>query len=199
MRSARSLQKVKHRPFLSVRLRSDDMHLGTTAQEWKGFTDKERFEHIGILRSHFISYIEYWAEKGLLTGRCIVDAGIYSDVIRHYYRDLGRITENILRNHDGAPRHPDDFKQKAIYAFWIRKLKPIAITAAIKDVYGDTGLWINEIIAIFIALTELDIIYQKQVAIEMPPELYHDLLYFFRYKSVSPHALYLILASMYRI
>lgn len=122
---------------------------------------------------------------------------IFSDVVRHYYHDLGRMSENILTS-DEKPANPNDFKQKAIYAFWIRKLKPIKLQNPIVGVKGETGNWINEVIAIFIVLTELDIIFNKKVALElMDEDLYHDFLYFFRYKSVSPHALYLILASLY--
>lgn len=172
------------------------MHLGYTGQQWEELTDRKRFEHIDILLEHFKKYINYWLIEGKLEGDCVIDRSIYADVIRHYYKDLGRMSENIIsKNHQ--PAHPDDFKQKAIYAFWIRKLKPIKLNSPIIGVEGEYGTWINEIIAIFIALTELDAIYERDLAMQISPDLFHDLLYFFRYKSVSPHALYLVFASLY--
>jgi len=173
------------------------MHLGTTAKQWNEFTDEQRFQHIQALCNHFKKYIEYWFTQNKLDGDCVIDHSLYSDVIRHYYQDLGRMGENIFSG-NGHPANPNDFKQKAIYAFWIRKLKPIKLNHPIKGVKGDSGNWINEVMALFIVLTELDIIFNKKVALElMDDDLYHDFLYFFRYKSVSPHALYLILASLY--
>lgn len=173
------------------------MHLGTTAGQWNAFTNAERLDHIKSLAHHFKRYIEYWLNENKLEGDCIIDYSLYSDVVRHYYQDLGRMSENIF-SEKNTPANPNDYKQKAIYAFWIRKLKPIKINLPIKGVKGDSGNWINEVMALFIVLTELDIIFQKKVALElMDDDLYHDFLYFFRYKSVSPHALYLILASLY--
>jgi len=173
------------------------MHLGTTAQEWREFSDSERYAHIESLLGHFKKYIEYWLDQQKITGDCAIDLSIFSDVIRHYYHDLGRMSENIMSN-TGNMAHPNDCKQKAIYAFWIRKLKPIKLSRPIEGVKGAAGNWINEVMAIFIVLTELDIIFGRKVATEeMDPDLYHDFLYFFRYKSVSPHALYLVLASLY--
>jgi len=173
------------------------MHLGTTAQEWRSFSDKERYEHIKALQNHFAHYISYWCDQNLFEEAPAIDESLYSDVVKHYYNDLERMAENI-DSEKGSPATPDDFKQKAIYAFWIRKIKPIKIDRPIKGLTSVTGNWINEIIAIFIVLTELDIIFKKKVASELlETDLYRDLLYFFRYKSVSPHALYLILASLY--
>lgn len=172
------------------------MHLGTTSQEWYDFSDSERYAHIDSLLGHFQKYIEYWLNQQKIKGDCVIDKSIYIDVVRHYYHDLGRMSESIMSKNGRA--HPNDFKQKAIYAFWIRKLKPIKLDRPIEGVKGETGNWINEVMAVFIVLTELDIIFQKKIATDkMDPDLYHDLLYFFRYKSVSPHALYLILASLY--
>lgn len=173
------------------------MHLGLSGQQWVKMTDKQRTEHINSLLEHFKEHIDCWGNEGKLEGECVIDLAIYSDVVRHYYEDLCRMGENIVSHHNNQPAHPDEFKQTAIYAFWIRKLKPIKICAPIKEVEGDHSIWINEIIAISLVLTVLDTTYHCEMAMKITPDLYHDLLYFFRYKSVSPHALYLILASLY--
>lgn len=113
-----------------------------------------------------------------------------------YYLDLIRMAEK------GGPAHPDDYKQKAFYAFWIRKLKPISVRdGGALAVPGSAKYWINEFIAIYMALVELDIVYGKNVqkSIMMSPTFFHDLLFYFRYKSVSPHALYLMFHGMYEI
>ncbi len=167
------------------------MHLGISADQWFAFSDEERYEHLTALRGHFSRHIAHFLDAlPEYEGEVIIDTEIYADVVRHYYEDLKRWGENsrIL---------PDDLKQKAIYAFWIRKLKPISLSKPL-PLPGDTANWINEIIAITIALVELDAIYGKDLSTRLQPEIRHDLLYFFRYKSVSPHALYLIFAMLYR-
>jgi hypothetical protein len=171
------------------------MHLGTTAKEWVNFTDSERYKHIKALFGHFKRYLDHLQRLQILPREIIVQEATYSDVIRNYYNDLSRITSGIYNNSDDEVA-PDDFKQKAIYAFWIRKLKPLAINESLPDI-GNAGNWVNEIVGIYIALIELDIVFQTDLALKLPNNLLFDLLYFFRYKSVSPHALYLIFASLY--
>jgi hypothetical protein len=123
-----------------------------------------------------------------------VDKTIYFDVVRHYYADLDRMSNKSMPSKNNTP---NDCKQKAIYAFWIRKLKPISLkkSNATNNHYICSSL--NEYCAIHIVISELDIIYDTDALNDISKELWHDLLYFFRYKSVSPHALYLILAFIY--
>ena len=167
------------------------MHLGISADEWFGFSDAERHQHVQALRGHFTNYLRHLLSQLPVEydGKIIVDTNLFHDVICHYYEDLKRWS-------DTNDFHPNDLKQKAIYAFWIRKLKPVSLSKPL-PLAGDTGNWINEILAINIALIELDAIHGRDFSISLNPDLRHDLLYFFRYKSVSPHALYLILASLY--
>lgn len=167
------------------------MHLGWTAKQWRDATDAERHEHLGALKNQFLLYVNGLIESGEIEGEIQFSESIYHDVIRHYYQDLGRLS------HSGGISHPDDFKQKAFYAFWIRKLKPVSLSGRISGVPDGSGNWINELIALVIALRELDCIFQCNVHDSLTGEFWYDLLYGFRYKSISPHALYLILASLY--
>ncbi len=179
------------------------MYLRTSTQQWQDFDDQQRFAHLEALYDFFILDVELWAKNiGLAPAQIVFDQAIYEDVIEHYYKDLDRMSRNI-RSSDGQPAIPDDYKQKAIYAFWLRKLKPLSLKEEIKDIDGLPAYWLNEIVAIYIILIELDIIYKKNnrkigAVGGMPYDLYYDLICFFRYKSVSPHALYLILASLYK-
>ncbi len=168
------------------------MHLGVSAEEWRRFSEAERFAHIQALRGHFTRHLRLLLDSlpASFDGTVYVDSNLYADVVRHYYEDLHRWSEN-------NELVPDDLKQKAIYAFWVRKLKPVSLSDPL-PIKGEARNWINEILAISIVLVELDVIYGKRHSVELNPDLRHDLLYFFRYKSVSPHALYLILAMLYK-
>ena len=165
------------------------MHLGWVGKQWFEATDAERIDHLAALRGHFQFHLEQIIQVDGIDSPVLVDEKIFDDVIHNYYGDLRRIEDN-------GPEFPDDFKQKAFYAFWIRKLKPIQVSQQVLTEHQTSKNWINELVAIKIAITELDIIFGET---DISKNLIHDLLFYFRYKSVSPHSLYLILASMYTV
>ncbi len=175
------------------------MYLGLakTPESWESAQDDERHSHISDLFDNFLEYINCWTGHNYVIGNCTVDYSIFKDIVRHYYHDLNRLSAN-MRDGDELPV-PNEYKQYAIFSFWIRKLKPITLDGLIEHVNNDFICWINEIIAIHIAITELDVTCNTCVSEVIPDELSRDLLVFFRYKSVSPHALYLVFASMYSV
>lgn len=61
-------------------------------------------------------------DEGKIDGPVSVHKATFDDMVMHYYQDLGRLME-----HGGQP-NPNQLKQKAFYAFWMRKLKPILFT-----------------------------------------------------------------------
>ena len=166
------------------------MHLGWIADQWFNATDAERLSHLNALRGHFQLHIEHCLDGSLLDTDIFVDEQVFDDVIRNYYQDLQRMA------HNQGPSNPDDYKQKAFYAFWIRKLKPIQTYRQTPSKKEKINNWANETVAIKIAITELDICYGET---DTSSNLMQDLLFYFRYKSVSPHSLYLIFASMYTV
>ena len=173
------------------------MFLAKQPKAWEGSTDEERHDHIEELFEYFVDYLSYWIEAGYIAGDCVVDYAIFKDVVRNYYGDLHRLSVNMKDGDDSII--PNEYKQHALFSFWIRKLKPIINGGMIVDIKEDLNCLTNELIALQIALAELDVTFTLDVTHNMPVELYRDFLVFFRYKSVSPHALYLVFASMYSV
>jgi len=167
------------------------MHLGKSGKDWIEMSPTARRDHVNILLENLRYYLGRLVEAGAVAGDIEIDGGVFEEMVQCYYEDLARIPER------SGPREPDQFKQKAFYAFWIRKLKPINLKGAL-SLPGTKKYWINEVIAIFMVLWELDINIQKQDSFStMNSDFLNDLLCFFRYKSVSPHALCLVFRGLY--
>ncbi|MBI5236409.1 MAG: hypothetical protein HY886_09220 [Deltaproteobacteria bacterium] len=127
---------------------------------------------------------------------------ILYDVVRITFDDLLRFRKSY--NHNQNIDTPDRFKEAAHIAYWIRRLKPLSYRYDVEQSAPNTrlALFINEIIALVIAGYICSFekpTYAKDEKWNLPKPCYlrEDLLYMFRYKHISPHALIFILQGIY--
>lgn len=144
----------------------------------------------------FIGHIEPLLENLGLPGDINVhmDALVAQDVVRCYFDDMDRYTKYSPID------HPNIYKKMGHLAFWIRKLKPIT---KVEPIGEELGQRINEIFALTLAMFYCKFGTENTKKLGKDPiigdKLWHDLLFFFRYKSVSPHALTMLLNAIYSV
>ena len=123
-----------------------------------------------------------------------IDALVAQDVVKCYFDDMDRYTKYSPID------HPNIYKKMGHLAFWIRKLKPIIKVEPINE---ELSHRINEIFALTLAMFYCKFGTENVQKLGKDPiisdKLWHDLLYFFRYKSVSPHALTMLLNAIYSV
>lgn len=138
--------------------------------------------------THFLT-----AAKFDPASRVHIDTVVAQEVLKCYFSDMDR-----YRDYSGI-ENPCVFKKMGHLAFWIRKLKPII---SVDPLHPEFGHKVNEIFALSLALFYCNLAPENPRVGQIPlisRELWHDLLYFFRYKSVSPHALTMLLNAMYSV
>lgn len=125
--------------------------------------------------------------------RVQIDSTVAQDVVRCFFDDMDRYdTYSGITN-------PSIFKKMGHLAFWIRKLKPISTVEPTDPQFGHQ---INETFALTLAMFYCNLATENPQlgnTPEISPHLWHDLLFFFRYKSVSPHSLTMLLNAMYSV
>ncbi len=134
----------------------------------------------------------------------VVNLPVLYDVIRKTLEDLLRYRKayNPYQHID----IPDHHKEAAHLAYWVRRLKPFSYTANEKhpaniEYQKEYQIWINEKIATRFAEyiccfgeKQNNTSFNKE---RIPHKLREDFLHMFRYKHISPHALMIILRSVF--
>lgn len=128
---------------------------------------------------------------------------ILVDVVKNTIEDLRRYRKEF--NQYQEIDYPDHFKQAAHLAFWIRRLRPFfyEVDVAHNDCNIDHQkkyiLLVNEYFALQVAeyICTFAMMHFKNEKDVRPMFLNQDFVYSFRYKHVSPHAMLMILRSVY--
>lgn len=151
-----------------------------------------------------------WASKFVVHNRLSAETlscskQILLDVVKNTIEDLLRYRKefNGYQNIDG----PDHFKQAAHLAFWIRRLRPFSYEVDITDPQNEIEhqkkfvLMVNEYYALQVAEYICDFgrthFKSEKFNSTKPMFLNEDFVFAFRYKHVSPHAMLMILRSVY--
>jgi len=116
-----------------------------------------------------------------------IDEGIAYDVLVRYCEDRKRL-QIMNEKLDGI----ETTKKMACLAFWIRKLKPLYY---VNEADPRIGNYLNEFFGIQLAIISCETEFARGIVLN--EKYFYDLLYQFRYKSVSPHSLNIILKAMF--
>lgn len=145
------------------------------------FKDEFTVEEVNLF---FSGWVDLFKRQQGITAIIKVDESIAYDVAYRYVDDRKRIGQfNKLESLEIT-------KTMAFLSFWIRKLKPLSYEGD-----GDPEIenYLNESFGLFVALIscEFDLLFP----IKLEGRLLADFLHQFRYKSVSPHSLMIILKA----
>lgn len=136
--------------------------------------------------SFFASWLDLFKSKLEIVTDIRVDESIAYDVLYNYVQDRKRI--QLLNK---IPQL-EATKCQACMAFWIRKLKPLYYAS---ESDPNIGVYLNELFGLTIAFISCQ--YEKAYPIELDDRFLADLLFQFRYKSVSPHSLNMVLLAIF--
>jgi len=120
-----------------------------------------------------------------MTVNITCDESIAYDVLYRYIDDRKRIK---IFNTLGSL---EITKRMACLAFWVRKLKPLHYEGKSDP---DIENYLNEYFGLLIALISCEV--ELPYPIKINQQLFADMLHQFRYKSVSPHSLNIILKAI---
>lgn len=157
--------------------------------------DSSNFPDIDYIQRWFDSHVEHFLKDAEFDSKTevTIDLAVAQEVLKMYFSDMDR-----YKDFSGIDKQ-SVFKKMGHLAFWIRKLKPIT---NVEPVHPEFGNKVNEIFALTLALLYCNNA-QENPRVGLRPilhaGLWHDLLFFFRYKSVSPHALTMLLNAMYTV
>lgn len=137
------------------------------------------------VNNFFKQWLDFCYKHQIINSPTLIDESIAYDVIRLYVGDKASI-----KNYHNL-QTIDITKRMACMAFWIRKLKPLHYQ---DDCDPDILNYLNEVFGLTIALVSCEV--EVPFPIKIEPPFFKDLLWYFRYKSVSPDSLYIILKSI---
>lgn len=147
-----------------------------------------------FIHNFFNSHVPYFASYFNFKPDCKIqiDYNVAEEVIQRYLEDM----DCYDRYSDIG--EPNVFKRLGHLAFWIRKLKPIK-TVTPADASPIVPV-INEAIALLIAFLYCDYSPDNprvSYSIVLSDNQWRDVMGYLRYKSVSPHSMWMILSSIY--
>lgn len=138
------------------------------------------------LRTFFAGWVNLFKRELKVPTEIRVDEQIAYDVLHQYVLDRKRIQDF---NH--IPEL-ESTKCQACLAFWIRKLKPLYYFS---ESDPKIGLYLNELFGLLMAVKYCS--YEKCRPVVLDPRFLSDMLFQFRYKSVSPHSLNMVLQGIF--
>lgn len=133
----------------------------------------------------FKQWLDFCYKNKIINAPTFIDEAIAYDVIRQYVEDK----ERIKKHH--KLKTIDITKRMACLAFWIRKLKPLHYQ---NECDPNILNYLNELFGLTIALVSCEV--EVPFPIKIEPPFFKDILWYFRYKSVSPDSLYIILKAV---
>ena len=138
------------------------------------------------LRLFFSGWLALFKRGLEITAEIRVDEQVAYDVLYQYVQDRKRIQE-----FNNIPEL-ESTKCQACLAFWIRKLKPLYYFS---DSDPKVGVYLNELFGLLMAIKYCS--YQKARPVVLDERFLGDMLFQFRYKSVSPHSLNMVFQSIF--
>lgn len=138
------------------------------------------------MRTIFSGWVKEFKIHQGISSEIVIDDSIMFDVCHRYRDDIERLKKfNSLTSLEIT-------KRMAFLAFWIRKLKPLHYEGKVTATFPLN--YLNEHFGLTVALISLEI--GCPFPIKLEERFYADTLHEFRYKSVSPHSLNIILKAI---
>lgn len=174
--------------------------------EYESFSYEKPDADLSLIKGLYSKLCEWTveSENKLNIKSITINQSIAYDVIRKTFEDMLRYRKSY--NPHQKIDIPDHFKEAAHFAYWIRRLKPFSFEPDLEhqvnfEYQKNFIKWINECIALHIMeflCVQGEIQHHRSPnTFRFPERLKNDFLHMFRYKHVSPHALMLILRSIY--